>query len=287
MKQRRLMLPIVGVLLVGCATAESPTPLKVTYVSSTGFLIEAADRRVIIDGLLAGFDTKYYHLPSDSNEQLMRRAAAPFDEIDLIAVTHAHADHFDAEVAAAHMASNPTVTLVGPPQVDEKLQVTEAYSQIKDRVIIIPAPTDSVVELEFAEIRVKALPSEHAPFWDTDSLTGEKTNRHAWVQHLEYVIRLGDRVLYHCGDAPMNDTERYQGFGFGDTTIDLAMVDWWDAREQISFNQKLLRDIIRPERIIMMHMFPERPPRGQPDQQILVAPLVILPDSMMQRWVLD
>ena len=60
------------------------------------------------------------------------------------------------------------------------------------------------------------------------------------------------------------------------------MVAWRDERERISLTTMLIHDVIRPERTIMMHMFPNRPPRGEPQMRTDVAPEVCLPDSMMQ-----
>jgi hypothetical protein len=51
----------------------------------------------------------------------------------------------------------------------------------------------------------------------------------------------------------------------------------------ISFRQALIRDVIRPKRVIMMHMSIDRPPRGGPEKQAMVASEVILPKSLMQR----
>ena len=281
------MLPIIGFLALSCSNLTPPPELTVTYVANCGFLIQADDKKVIIDGLLAGIDTRYYHLPSDSVVDLMRGAKEPFDQIDLILVTHAHIDHFDSEVTAEHMVNNSQAILIGSSQVDEKLRATALYPQIESRIQVVPTRIDSVVQLQLAGIHVKSLPSEHSPYWEVDTLTGARTNRHAQIEHLEFVIGMAGRVMYHCGDAALNDIERYQSFGFGDTTIDLAMVDWWDARENLSFTQKLIRDVIRPKRVIMMHMFPDRPPRGEPEKQTMVASKVILPDSLMQQWTFD
>ncbi|UCC43755.1 MAG: MBL fold metallo-hydrolase, partial [Candidatus Zixiibacteriota bacterium] len=196
----KLTLSIAGLIVLSCASQTRRPELTVTYVASCGFLVATGDKTVIIDGLLADYETVYYYLPNDSVIDLMREAKEPFDRIDLILVTHAHADHFDAEVAAAHMLNNPGAILVGPPQVDEKLRATAPYQDIESRLHLVPARADSVVEFQLAGIHVKALPSEHAPFWDVDTVTGDRSNRHAHIEHLEYIIDLAGRVLYHCGD---------------------------------------------------------------------------------------
>ena len=285
--RRLLILSVICLLAIACSAGSNSSQWSVTYVSNCGFLIETGGRKIIIDGLLAGAPSKYYYLPSESECNLMRTAAAPFDNIDLILVTHAHVDHFDAQVTASHMAHDLNAQLIGTPQVDEQLRATDEYDRIKDRLHIVPAPTDTIARLNIDGIEVEALPSKHSAYWDEDTLTGEKFNRHADMQHLEYVVRVGGRVMYHSGDADLNDIERYRSFGFGDTTIDLAMVDWWDERPTITFDQKLIRDIIRPQRIFMMHMFPMRRPQGNPCSQTLVAPHVYLADSLMQKWTFD
>lgn len=285
--RRPLTLTLFCLIAITCSHQSRSSPWSVTYVSNCGFLIETGGRKIIFDGLLASGESKYYYLPSDSNGNLMRTAAAPFDNIDLILVTHAHHDHFDAAVTASNMLHNPKAQLIGMPQVDEQLRTTDEYDMIKDRLHIVPAPTDTIARLNIDGIQIDALPSKHSAYWDEDTLTGEKINLHANMQHLEYIVRIDSRVMYHSGDADLNDILRYQSFGFGDTTIDLAMVDWWDERPSITFDQKLIRDIIRPKRIFMMHMFPSRPPRGNPCSQTLVAPHVYLADSLMQTWVFE
>lgn len=138
--------------------------------------------------------------------------------------------------------------------------------------MVVPYLNDSIVQLQPNGIPVKAIPYEHSPYWDTDTVTGIDFNRHAKVEHLQFVFELDGRVLYHSGDALMEDIARYQSSGFGDSTIDLAMVTW---------------DVIRPKRVILMHMFPNRPQRREPEKQTMVAPEVILPKSLMQQWTLD
>jgi hypothetical protein len=83
----------------------------------------------------------------------------------------------------------------------------------------------------------------------------------------------------------MNDIERYHALGLKEKNIDVAFVTWWDESERMSFRQKLIHEEINQKRVILMHMFPNRPPGGHPEKQTMVAEEVILPDHLMQKWI--
>ena len=285
MKQSLTIL-LVTLILFGCTGRTDRPPMTVTYVANCGFLIETGGTKIIIDGLLDGDQSVYYHLPSDSLSAAMSRGEPPFDSLDLIMFTHAHHDHFDADICAGNMLNNPQAVLVAPQQVEEELTKTDRYEQIKNRLHTMPPP-DSVVELRLKGVDITILPSEHAAYWETDTLTGEQTDRHAATEHMDFILELAGWKIYHSGDAPLNDIERFRSLGFGDTTIDLAFVDWWDEREKLSFTQKLVKEVIRPQRAVMMHMFPNRPPRGEPQKYSTVVPEAYLADSLMQSWTFD
>ena len=55
----------------------------------------------------------------------------------------------------------------------------------------------------------------------------------------------------------------------------------------MSFEQKLVHDVIRPERIILMHLIPGREPPGHPERQTGIAREIILPRQLMQTWSFD
>ncbi|MCB2230121.1 MBL fold metallo-hydrolase [bacterium] len=284
---RRLLVLLIISLLVACAEQSAGPRLAVRYIANCGYLIETEHKAVIIDGFLAPLERDFYFKPTDSVANLMREALPPFDRIDLALFTHVHDDHFNAAVTARHLLSNPRAHVVGPPQIDSALSLTAQYADIRDRIHIVPAPGDSVVTLSINGISVRALPSKHSSYIDEDTVTFEKFDRHGGIGHLEYIVAMDGRTFYHSGDADLLDFERYQSFGFGDTTIDAAFVDSWDERPRITFTQKLIHDVIRPERIFMIHMSPSRPPQGRPDTQTFVAREVYLPESLMQRWVLE
>jgi L-ascorbate metabolism protein UlaG (beta-lactamase superfamily) len=78
---------------------------SITYVGNAGFLISIGDKKILIDALFKGFEGSY-KLPQEVQDKLTL-AQAPFDDVDLILVTHAHSDHIDPVMVLQHMQNNP------------------------------------------------------------------------------------------------------------------------------------------------------------------------------------
>ncbi len=266
---------MVVFLGAACGQGGQPAPMTVTYVANAGFLIECGGKKILIDAVFSRLEDEWCHIPSDSAIALMTGARPPFDDVDIIAVTHAHADHFDPRMVMDHLTHNRRGILVCPAQAAKTLEADPRYPQIKDRIRVVTVPVDSMTELTVAGVKVKAMGTAHIHSADS----------HRGVEHLEFLFTVGGRVFFHTGDAAMNDVRRYQAYGFGEKPIDLAFVNWWDAGERLTFRQTIIHDIIRPDRVIMTHMFPKRPPNGHPEQQQTVAREVIVPQQSLQRWV--
>lgn len=263
-----------AVFAAACTVGNKPAPLAVTYIANTGFLIECADRKILVDALFGGFAEDWCFVPPDSVIDLMTAGKPPFNDIDIIGVTHAHTDHFNPRLVMDHLVHNRRGILVCPAQAAQKLETDPRYSDVKDRIRIMPMPTDSISELTISGIGVKAFKTPHLHAADA----------HRDIEHLEYLFTVGGRTIFHTGDSGLNDIRRYEGYGFGQKPIDLAFVCWWNGGEPLTFQRKLIRDILRPERIIMMHMAPHRPPAGHPEQEQTVAHEVFVPQYCLQRW---
>ncbi len=279
---------LTGLSLVvsSCTPSQHRPPLTITYVANTGFMIDRDGRKILVDALFDGVTGRWCYSPPDSVVDLLRAAQPPFDSVDLIAVTHTHIDHFDPDLVSAHLKHNSQGILVCPEQGREKLRTSRHYPEIQDRIRFVSAPVDSMVAMEIAGIDVMVLTTQHSPYYEEDETTGETVDRHADIQHLEFVFTVGGRTLYHCGDSPMNDRERYERFGFGNERIDLAFLPWWDMGERLTFRQLLIRDVIRPEAAIMMHLIPGREPSGEPEKDKTIADTVIVPREPLEQWII-
>ena len=160
----------------------------------------------------------------------------------------------------------------------------DGYPDVQERIRVIDVPLDSVPQLEIAGVQIRAIRAPHSRYMEQDEETGESIDRHRNVEHLEYVFTIAGQVIYHSGDADLNDILRYESYGFGKRPISLAFVTWWSEHERLTFRQTLVRDVIRPERIILMHMAPLHPPKGHPERQQTVAREVYLPRYPMEQW---
>ena len=110
---------------------------------------------------------------------------------DLILCTHAHDTHMDAEALRAMLSASPRAKIVMPKSA---AGYANSLGIPYDRM----TTTDSDLRVEYFKGgsygRVYAVPSAH-PELDWTPLGG--------YPHLGYVIRFGEKTIYHAGDCRM------------------------------------------------------------------------------------
>lgn len=121
--KRRLPLILIGILLgmhtaealfpAEVAATEDPPRMGVTYTICAGFLVQVADKKLMIDVLTARRFLKRQSVP-DRVVRQMDGATPPYDDVDIILATDAHLDHFDPDLVIQHMEANTKVELVCP-----------------------------------------------------------------------------------------------------------------------------------------------------------------------------
>ena len=81
----------IAVLLVACvgASRSQRSNVEITYIANEGVLISADGKQVLIDGLHREYGPEYAFLPAAEREKI-ETAKAPFDQIDLVLVSHRH-----------------------------------------------------------------------------------------------------------------------------------------------------------------------------------------------------
>lgn len=217
----------------------NPTGLEITYIANEGVLISSGNKQVLIDGLHREYERDYAFLPPAQRDKI-ETAKVPFDQIDLILVSHMHLDHFHAESVGLHLQHNPNAQLVSSQQVVGAVEKHfKGFEAIKSRVTAVTPATKE--NMNVAGVDFEILRLSHG------------TGRHAQIQNLGHVIRLGGKKLLHVGDA---DTaiENFDKFNLDEEGIDIAFIPiWYLLYPQ---GQRVVREHIKPKQIIAVHISP-------------------------------
>ena len=235
---------IIIILTLCITTLHAQDSCKITYISNEGFLIETHGKKVLIDGLFDHIDESWCDSPTEQTVALMKASAAPFDRIDLIAITHNHRDHFNDQVVMKHLLSNPQAMVICPKQVSEVLSVHPDYEKVLTRIIDLTPPEYQDSTLVVSGIPIRVMRLEHSHYMEEDPNTGTMRNRHRDVENLGYLLDIDGLRIFHCGDTnPLNDEE----------SIDIAFLE----RMFVAYGKEgtdIINNYIQPDYIVFMHI---------------------------------
>lgn len=255
---KRILAFVIMLLLLGnqLLHAVEKNKITVTYIANEGFLIESSGKKILIDALHGKDYISESDVPSAETLNKLSTAQPPFDNVDLIFVTHQHQDHFDSGLVIKHLISNNHCQIVGPQQVVDQLKSSDNFKKIKKRVHSITPPfahreNSSLNGIEFSVIRLK-----HISKFYKDKQTGKPVNRHGEVQNLGFLINMGSHKILHIGDSDLRDAEaEYKHFQFAQEKIDIAFLTKWflgfSGPNESSIN--IINNHIKPQRIVLMH----------------------------------
>lgn len=234
----------------------TPNSYEITYVSNEGFIVKMDDKKVLIDGLFDTIDGNWCDSPDRETVKAMRRAQAPFDSIDIIAVTHIHRDHFDRSIAIEHLLNNPDGILVCPEQVKQNLAEDRHYTTIRNRIVSITPPELGAADTVISDIHIRLLRLEHSHYMEHDPVTGIAKNRHKNIENLGFLMRYRGKSIFHCGDTnPMNELE-YKTFAIEQEQVDIAFLERLFIRGGHE-GWDVIDNHIQTKQIILMHIDPK------------------------------
>lgn len=233
-------LPPIAALTADASFNQSGT-VEITYIANEGALIASGGKQVLIDGLHREYQPAYAFLPNAEREKI-ETAKPPFDRIDLILVSHVHLDHFHSESVGLHLQHNPKAQLVSSQQVVNEVEKNfKGFATIKARVTGVTPPWKEKVTMKAAGVDFEILGLRHG------------TGRHATIQNLGHVIKLGGKKILHIGDADTS-LENFEKLNLDEEQIDIALLPFWFLVG--SEGQTVVREHIKPKQIIAVHISP-------------------------------
>ena len=193
---------------------------EIALIGNEGFRIRAGGVEIYIDPF-------YHPIRGVAGAPALR--GKDVAKADLILVTHAHPDHFDA-TEVAEVASRTGAIVVGPRAVVQALtgKVPAAALREMEPAVAPAGEPARAVKLELPFAAVQAFRTFHA--------TG----------HNSYLIESGGLRFFHDGDN--QDTRRIPISALG--RIDALLIGPWQGSGWVEFIEKLA-----PARYFLMHLF--------------------------------
>jgi L-ascorbate metabolism protein UlaG (beta-lactamase superfamily) len=213
---------------------------SLTYIANCGFLIETDNKKIIIDGLFR-LGHNRYPVPDPSTQKLLVSNRYPFENIDLILVSHTHEDHFDKDMVLTCMLNNPSAILICPQQVIDSLSANKViYNKISTRIIgCTPDPYTSQL-IQVGNIEIYACRLAH--------VGGERFKE---TQHIAFFISGMDNSIFHSADIDPFQTDKYTGIKISNLNVELGLINEDFAKTE---NAGLTRVFINAKHNIAMHL---------------------------------
>ena len=225
-------------------SAQDPTGLKVTFINNETFLLTLDSIKVLIDAPFASTVIP----TSGSTLQKIRMATSPFDNIDLICITHDHDDHYSRNDLGVHLENDSDTKVICPNAVANQMKSYANYDQIKDRILQINPAFNSKDSVEVDGIPVKILGFRHAmpEFYTMD--------------HECFLIDINGIKIFHSGDSWGTYIDELEAFQLQNDSIDIAflMVEYfWEGAGKAPLEglEKVL-NYLSPKNIVIMHNEP-------------------------------
>jgi L-ascorbate metabolism protein UlaG (beta-lactamase superfamily) len=220
---------------VGCGASE----IEVTAVANEGFLVRAGDRGVLVDALFRAtgpYPDFFQQGPSDELLERMLGAEGEFSRVDVVLVSHHHADHHDAPTAVEFLRRHKEAVLVGTEAVRASMAEQPGFDEIADRVIAPALAWGECADLEVNRVRVRVCRARH-------SGSPDLTN------HVYRVALAGARFV-HEGDAELSGST-FSELELSEHGLDLAFLhSWWVTSDE---GRDAVLRWLRPHGIVLMH----------------------------------
>ncbi len=218
--------------------------VKVTYIANDGVMLEFEDKKVMIDGMnrasnLAGA----WVSPSAADYLNVENGVAPYDDIDVIMVTHAHGDHINTPAIQNYLTNHPNTKLIVP----SSMQVN--FAGFASQMPNFSINKFERVNLNVNNISIDVLEIEHFD---------QNNQDFSMVQSYAYIVTLNGKKLFHTGDIDYIDSQ-LNVFNLLADNIDVIFIPTFvipglpNQNLVTTQNRDAIINNVNPDTIICMH----------------------------------
>lgn len=221
--------------------SENVAEAKVTYIGNAGFMITTSHKKIIIDGLFKGWIYEYT-LPEDIQNSLAL-AEPPFDNIDLILVSHGHQDHYSHDIVEQHLENDPNAVFASQSNF-----ASDSTALVNQIIILDPAPGEPD-QVDIDGINVKALALSHGK--------NQPSN-------IGFVVTVDGIKLFFPGDIDISDIsyEEFRAYNLPEEEITIAFIPHIILTNGAA-EQRFVKEGIGAKYIIPYHYYFVSPPMNR------------------------
>ena len=162
------------------------------WLGQSGFLLVSQGRAVLLDPYLSDSLTRKYAGTDKPHERITERVVDPaalgaVGVIDAITSSHLHTDHLDRETLEPILAQNPQACLV-IPEANRAEVLSRLGAHLDARIV----GANEGVAVRVGCVEFTGIPAAH------NQVERDAEGR---CRFLVYVIRFGNKVIYHSGDT--------------------------------------------------------------------------------------
>jgi len=212
--------------------------VHITYIQNDGVLISNGENQIFIDAVVNPGSLGGWVEIGTAEQAKILNAQAPYDQIDLILVTHVHGDHYGISAINTHLSQNPNTKLIAP------LQVLSGFAT-SSQIINIDVPKFSRETVIVNNITIDILSLRHFDAFGNDFST---------VINYGYLIELDGFKILHLGDVDMT-SENFDNFDLANEGIDLVITPTFvQSVHMTTSNRDVMLNQINPAGIVGTHL---------------------------------
>ena len=214
-----------------------------TYLGNEAVMIEHADVKVLFDPFFHNSYNTYQLVPDDIRSAIFANQA-PYNDIDAIFISHAHADHFSSGDLAQFLRAFSSTQLIAPKQAIEALiDLEDAEDLITQMHAVELEYKDQPKHMSLGQIKFDAVRIPHAG-WP----------QRAGIANLVFRVTLNDAVtVIHMGDADPNDEHFKPHIAHWDKQVtNIAFPPYWFMTSENG--QLILKERIKANENIGVHV---------------------------------
>ena len=222
---------------------ELESAVQIYFLGGCGYLISGGGKNILVDALYKHPNPRFSHVRTPDEAYVkMLNAEPPFENIDLLLVSHNHADHFTTDMGFPFLAAHPETRMIanGPTVTLASEDDPEGYEKVKHQIISRTPLWGALQELNVNGCSLKLYLVKHT------------SDDHMEPEYIvtQFLIEIGGLKILHMGDMylPPN-METFRKLDLKRENIDIVFdINWNTAQGKI-----LMDKLIQPKFFVVMH----------------------------------